>query len=229
MKYFAIFEKYMTQKIYENYVGILGVMGIKVASQPRADRVIPLMKKEFFLEKNFRVWSRSEVTWSWQGLENDEPLGRVNEDDFPGDKATEPLQKEKQIKNQIDPKKKKRAKIQAVTNLPPLKKICPRDLVAQGTSMTWGHHLQLGYPFSFIYCSPKNFRWSTYLALGWFASPFLNSDRSLLIYQIFLLTWIFSYLRWYPMDLSINFLLIMKTFLLLSCGCFKYMQAFWFQ
>ena len=179
------------------------------------------MKKEFSLEKNFRVWSRSEVTWSWQGFENDEPLGRGNEDDFPGGKATEPLQKEKQSKNQINQKKKKRAKIQAVTNLPPLKKSRPRDLVAQGTSMTWGHRFQLGYPFSFIYCSPKNFRWSTYLALGWFASPFPNSDRFLLIYQILLLTWIFSYLRWYPMDLSINFPLVMKTFLLLSWGCFK--------
>ena len=53
------------------------------------------MKKEFSLEKEFRVWSRSEVTWSWQGFENDEPLGRGIEDDFPGGKATEPLQKEK--------------------------------------------------------------------------------------------------------------------------------------
>ena len=191
-----------------------------VSSQPRTDRVIPLKKEEFPLEKNVRVWSRSEVTWSWQGFENDEPLGRRNEDDFPGGKATEPLQKKNRA-NQLNQKKKKRAKIQAVTNLPPFKKSRPRDLVAQGTSMTWGHRFQLGYPFSFIYCSPKNFRWSTYLDLGWLASPFPNSDRSLLIYQIFLLTWIFSYLRWYPMDLSINFLLIMKTFLLLPWGCFK--------
>ena len=35
MKSFAIFEKDMTQTIYENYLGILGVMEIKVASQPR--------------------------------------------------------------------------------------------------------------------------------------------------------------------------------------------------
>ena len=35
-KGFAIFEKYMTQTINENYLGILGVMEIKVASQPRA-------------------------------------------------------------------------------------------------------------------------------------------------------------------------------------------------
>ena len=35
MKYFATFEEDMTQTIYENYLGILGVMEIKVASQPR--------------------------------------------------------------------------------------------------------------------------------------------------------------------------------------------------
>ena len=51
MKYFAIFEKDMTQTIYENYLGILGVMEIKVASQPRADRVIPLIEKGIFLRK----------------------------------------------------------------------------------------------------------------------------------------------------------------------------------
>ena len=125
------------------------------------------MKKEFSLEKDFRVWSRSEVTWSWQGFENDEPLGRGNEDDFPGGKATEPLQKEKQSKNQINQKKKKRAKIQAVTTLTPLKKSRPRDSIAQGTSMTWGHRFQLGYPCSFIYCSPKKSITSTYLAVEW--------------------------------------------------------------
>ena len=53
MKYFAIFEKYMTQTIYENYLGILGVMEIKVASQPRADRVIPLKEKGIFPRKRF--------------------------------------------------------------------------------------------------------------------------------------------------------------------------------
>ena len=83
------------------YLGIFGVTGIYVASQPRADRVIPLIeKKEYSLEKEIRVWSSSGVTWSWQGFENDEPLGREKEDDFPGDKATESLQKEKQSKNQ---------------------------------------------------------------------------------------------------------------------------------
>ena len=47
MEYFAIFEKDMTQKIYENYLGIFGVMEIKVASQPRAIWVIPLIEKEY--------------------------------------------------------------------------------------------------------------------------------------------------------------------------------------
>ena len=48
---FCLFEKDMTQKNYENYLGILGVMEIKVASQPRADRVIPLIEKGIFLRK----------------------------------------------------------------------------------------------------------------------------------------------------------------------------------
>ena len=42
-------------------------------------------------------------------------LGEGNEDDFPGGKTTEPLQKEKQSKNQINQKKNERAKNQAVT------------------------------------------------------------------------------------------------------------------
>ena len=53
MKYFAIFEKDMTQKIYENYLGILGVMEIKVASQPRAIWVIPLIEKEYSQGKEY--------------------------------------------------------------------------------------------------------------------------------------------------------------------------------
>ena len=36
MNSFATFDEDMTQTIYENYLGILGVMEIKVASQPRA-------------------------------------------------------------------------------------------------------------------------------------------------------------------------------------------------
>ena len=60
MKYFAIFEKDMTQTIYENYLGILGVMEIKVASQPRADRVIPLIEKGIFPRKEYWGWSKME-------------------------------------------------------------------------------------------------------------------------------------------------------------------------
>ena len=53
MKYFAIFSKYMTQTIYEKYLGILGVMEIKVASQPRAIWVIPLIEKEYSQWKEY--------------------------------------------------------------------------------------------------------------------------------------------------------------------------------
>ena len=53
MKYFAIFGKDMTQKTYENYLGILGVMEIKVASQPRAIWVIPSIEKEYSQGKEY--------------------------------------------------------------------------------------------------------------------------------------------------------------------------------
>ena len=46
-KSFAIFEEDMTQTIYENYLGIFGVMEIYVASQPRAIRVVRLREKEY--------------------------------------------------------------------------------------------------------------------------------------------------------------------------------------
>ena len=51
MKYFAIFEEDMTQTIYKNYLGIFGWTKIWVASQPRADRVIPLIGKGVFPRK----------------------------------------------------------------------------------------------------------------------------------------------------------------------------------
>ena len=73
------------------------------------------MKKGFSLEKNLGFGQGVKWQGLWQGFDNDDPLGRRNEDDFPGGKATEPLQKEKQSKNQINQKKKKRAKNQAVT------------------------------------------------------------------------------------------------------------------
>ena len=47
MKSFAIFDQDMTQTIYENYLGILGVREIEVASQPRENRDIPLIEKEY--------------------------------------------------------------------------------------------------------------------------------------------------------------------------------------
>ena len=52
MIYFAVFEEYMTQTIYENYLGILGVTEIQVASQPRVLRAIPLSEKEYSQQKN---------------------------------------------------------------------------------------------------------------------------------------------------------------------------------
>ena len=65
-KDFDIFEQDMTQTIYENYLGILGVMEIKVASQPRADRVIPLIEKGISQVKEF---------WDWSKIGNDMILG----------------------------------------------------------------------------------------------------------------------------------------------------------
>ena len=62
MIYFAIFEEDMTQKNYENYLGILGVMEIQVASQPRSDRVIPLIEKGIFQENEFQDWAKMEMT-----------------------------------------------------------------------------------------------------------------------------------------------------------------------
>ena len=106
-------------------------------------------------------------------------------------------------------------------------KPCPLKEISSSRFGCSGNKYDLRTPFptrvSFFLCLlfPQEFRWSTYLALGWFASPFPNSDGFVLTCQIFLLTWIFSYLRWYPMDLSIDFLLVMKTFLLLPWGCFK--------
>jgi hypothetical protein len=47
-KYLDISEEYMIQRIYENYLGIFGMKEIWVASQPRADRAIPLIEKGIF-------------------------------------------------------------------------------------------------------------------------------------------------------------------------------------
>ena len=69
------------------------------------------------------------------GFGNGKPLWKQRRGhllQFPDHKATE---KENSRKNLRKTKEKERAKNQAVTNLTPLKKSRPRDLVAQGTSM----------------------------------------------------------------------------------------------
>ena len=80
-KDFDISEEYMTQTIYENYLGIFRMTEIWVASQPRTDRVIPLIEKGIFPRKEYWVWSNMEMTWSWDGFEVGKPLGR----EFKGD------------------------------------------------------------------------------------------------------------------------------------------------
>ena len=58
-KGFDIFEEYMIQRIYGNYLGIFGMMKMWVASQPRADRVIPLKEKRNIpKKKNIGIGSR---------------------------------------------------------------------------------------------------------------------------------------------------------------------------
>ena len=75
------------------------------------------------------------MTGSRVGFGNDKSLWKQRRGhllQFLDHKATE---KENSRKNLGKTKEKERAKNQAVTNLPPLKKSRPRDLVAQGTSM----------------------------------------------------------------------------------------------
>ena len=50
-KDFGIFEEDMIQRIYGNYLGIFGMKKIWVASQPKADRVIPFKEKGIFPRK----------------------------------------------------------------------------------------------------------------------------------------------------------------------------------
>ena len=76
-----------------------------------------------------------EMTGSRERFRNDKPLWKQRRGHllrFPDHKATE---KKNSGKNLGKTKEKERAKNQAVTNLTPLKKSRPRDLVAQGTSM----------------------------------------------------------------------------------------------
>ena len=76
-----------------------------------------------------------KMTGSRERFGNDKPLWKQRRGhllQFPDHKATE---KENSSKNLRKSNEKERAKNQAVTNLPPLKKSCPRDLVAEGISM----------------------------------------------------------------------------------------------
>ena len=57
-KYFDISGEDMIQIIYENYLGIFGMMEMGVASQPRANRVIPLIEKEYSQEIKIEVGLR---------------------------------------------------------------------------------------------------------------------------------------------------------------------------
>ena len=84
---------------------------------------------------NIEIWARMKMTGSWEILGYDKTLWKQRRGhllQFPDHKATE---KENSSKNLRKTKEKERAKNQAVTNLTPLKKSRPRDLVAQGTSM----------------------------------------------------------------------------------------------
>ena len=79
-KDFDISEEDMTQTIYGNYLGIFGMMEMWVASQPRANRVIPLIeKKEYSQGKDYWDWFKMEMTRSWDGLEVGKPLGKRNQ------------------------------------------------------------------------------------------------------------------------------------------------------
>ena len=76
-----------------------------------------------------------EMARSCEGFKDDKPLWKERRGhllQFPDHKA---MEKENSSKNLRKTKEKERAKNQAVTNLTPLKKSRPRDLVAQGTSM----------------------------------------------------------------------------------------------
>ena len=96
------------------------------------------------------IWARMIMTGSREGFGNDKPLWKQRRGyllQLPDHKATE---KENSGKNLGETKEKEKAKNQAVTNLTPLKKSRPRDLVAQG-------YIGLRKPFPtrvsfFLYC-----------------------------------------------------------------------------
>ena len=112
-KGFDIFEEDMAQTIYGNYLGIFGMMEIWVASQPRADRVIPLKKKEYSQEKEYWDWLKMDMKRSWNGFRGwqatREEKSRVI---LPGSKTTKPRKSKTRPKS----KEKEMGKIQGVTH-----------------------------------------------------------------------------------------------------------------
>ena len=61
-------------------------------------------KKEYFLEKEYRGWSKMEMARSWDGYEDDKPLLKERRGhllQFPDHKATEKKTREKSIENQM--------------------------------------------------------------------------------------------------------------------------------
>ena len=111
----------MIQIIYENYLGIFGMMEMWIASQPRADRVIPLIEKGIFPINKCWSWAKMEMTWPWDIFENAKPLGSGRREDLPRFQDHIATEKELQIKIRRNPKEKERAKNRGVTNLPPLR------------------------------------------------------------------------------------------------------------
>ena len=75
------------------------------------------------------------MTGSREGFGNEKPLWKQSRGHLPQFLDHIATKKEISGKNLRKTKEKERAKNQAVTNLTPLKKSRPRDLVAQGTSM----------------------------------------------------------------------------------------------
>ena len=51
----------MSQRIYENFMGILGITEIYVASQPKANMTIPLIEKGIF------EWNEN-YGWVWMDM-----------------------------------------------------------------------------------------------------------------------------------------------------------------
>ena len=108
------------------------------------------------LARFWEWWATWERKWRW----------------FPRWQGHRTTPKRKTEQKPINQKEKEKGQKPGCYKPSPLKEISSSRLGAQRTSMSWGHRFQLGYPCSFIYCSPKNFITSTYLVVGWFASPF---------------------------------------------------------